>query len=76
MATNSSTTKQAVRFNFFFFHYLIDSFLEDGALIRLDGQRVHVSEAGRYQLGQLFNVDVLLFSSTFFIKALVTGRRR
>lgn len=52
--------------------YLVDSFLKDRALVRLDRERAHVRDIGGNQLGQLLYVDVLLLSASLFIIALVS----
>lgn len=55
--------------------YLVDRLLQDGALVRLDRERAHVTgDAGLDLLGQLLDVRVLLLSSTLLIKALVAAK--
>ena len=78
-----STTKQLVPHMFYgllhdgckisisILTYPMHCLFEDGALVRLDWERVHVSKAGSNQLGQLFNVDVFLFTTPLFITALI-----
>jgi hypothetical protein len=51
-------------------------FFEDGALVRLDRERAHVSKAGGNQLGQLFNVDIFLLTTPLLITALIAVKQK